>query len=238
MDGEPRTNPDVPRVDDVETWTHSGLQAFLQALFFVLIVRPFVLLFLGLRIRDRGRIPAGRRPFILIANHSSHLDTACLLNLFPIRRLRHLRPVAAADYFERNPFVSKLTRTLFHILPIDRTARRKDASGQTGADPRQRMLAALQAGQSLILFPEGTRGNANEVTRFRSGIAWLAQAMPEVPIVPIYLANLGRALPKGHFVPIPLFVEVRVGEPLLPRGDREEIRAALESAVKKLKDTP
>src|SRR5262245_66539409 len=77
------------------------LRSILQMLFFALAVRPFLVLFIGLRVRGREHIP-GSGPFILVANHSSHLDTISLLSLFPLTRLRGIRPVAAADYFERN----------------------------------------------------------------------------------------------------------------------------------------
>ena len=170
-----------------------------QRVFFTLAVRPFLALFVGLRVRGREHLPAAD-PFILIANHSSHIDAVALLSLFPGTRLKHIRPVAAADYFERNRFVGWLTRALFHTLPIERDA----TSPET--DPRPRMLAALAAGESLILFPEGTRGSGTDLGRFRRGIAWLAEHRPDIPIVPAYLENMGRALPKGEFLPVPILL--------------------------------
>ncbi len=234
MSDEGSSRADPPRSTDsgsVETWINAKLESLAQISFFVLVVKPFLLFFLGLHIRGRENLPQGRKPFIVISNHSSHLDTATLLNLFSLRRLRHIRPVAAADYFERNPFISRFSKTLFHILPIVRTG------GTAENDPRERMLTALRAGQSLILFPEGTRGQAETLSRFRSGIAHIVQQMPEVAIVPVYLRNLGRALPKGKFVPIPVFAEIRIGEPLHPTGTREEIRDTLEQAVRALQET-
>src|SRR5438552_3296708 len=90
-----------------------------QMVVFALAVKPFMALFIGLRVRGREHLAASA-PFILIANHSSHLDTISLLSLFPLGRLRRIRPVAAADYFERNSVVSLVTRTRFNILPIAR----------------------------------------------------------------------------------------------------------------------
>src|ERR1044072_5331391 len=92
---------------------------FWQMICFALVLRPFMPLFIGLRVRGREHLPK-TDPFILVANHSSHLDTVSLLSLFPISRLRRLRPVAAADYFERNKMVSALSKTFFNILPIAR----------------------------------------------------------------------------------------------------------------------
>lgn len=203
----------------------------LQRLAFALVFRPFLALFVGLRVRGREHLPP-RDPFLLIANHSSHLDALSLLGLLPLTRLRRVRPVAAADYFERNPLVSWGTRTLFHTLPIAR----RDVNDEN--DPRPRMLAALQAGQSLILFPEGTRGQVGQLGRFRTGVAWLVEHAPEVPVVPAYLVNMGRSLPKGELLPVPFFCEVRIGAPLHPRGTQAEILACLERAVRELAPAP
>lgn len=199
-----------------------------QRLFFALVLRPILMLWVGLRVRGREQLPAAD-PFILIANHSSHLDTASLLSLFPGRRLKRIRAVAAADYFERNRLVSRLTRTLFHTLPIAR----KDFTPET--DPRTTMLAAVDRGYSLILFPEGTRGSGEEIGRFKKGVAHLVERRPDVPVVPVYLHNMGRSLPKGELLPVPIFCEARIGVPRRPRGTQEEIVRELEEAVRALK---
>ncbi len=209
--------------------TTTKLQRFLQAAFFVLLLRPFMWLFIGLRVRGREHLP-DRDPFILVANHSSHLDTAALLNLFPLSRLQNIRPCAAADYFERTRTRTVLSHTLFNVLPIHRT-------GSPAEDhPIRLMSEALERGESLLLFPEGTRGPGPGMAPFRSGIAWLAEQLPHVPIVPAYLTNMGRALPKGEFLPVPFFCEVRIGAPLHLSGTREEILAAVRAAVEALQD--
>lgn len=200
-----------------------------QMLLFALLIKPFMTLFIGLRVRGRQHLPAAGQ-FILVANHSSHLDTMSLLSLFRLTELRRVRPVAAADYFERNAFVSLFTKTCFNILPI---ARR----GITAANnPLERMQQALAAGQSLIIFPEGTRGTGESIGPFRSGIAHLVARLPDVPVVPAYLANMGRSLPKGEIIPVPFFCEIRLGEPLQPCGNRQQIIHTLEEAVRALKE--
>jgi 1-acyl-sn-glycerol-3-phosphate acyltransferase len=200
-----------------------------QIILFVLLVKPFMTLFIGLRVRGREHLPRAGQ-FILVANHSSHLDTASLLTLFRLTHLRHIRPVAAADYFERNLFVSLLTKTFFNILPI---ARRGIT---TENNPITLMQQALAAGNSLIIFPEGTRGTGESIGPFRSGIAHLVAKLPDVPVVPAYLANMGRSLPKGEIIPVPFFCEIRLGEPLLPGGNRQQIIHTLEDAVRALKE--
>jgi 1-acyl-sn-glycerol-3-phosphate acyltransferase len=210
--------PDRPR---------SRLQDLLQRVFFALVIRPFLAIFVGLRVRGRENLPVAE-PFILIANHSSHLDAISLLSLFPGHRLRHIRPVAAADYFERSPLVGWLTRTFFNTLPIVR----RDVTAEN--DPRPRMLATLRAGDSLILFPEGTRGASEGIGRFRTGVANLVQNLPSVPVVPAFLENMGRSLPKGEYLPVPFFCGIVIGPPLLVGGTQEEILEALQAAVRSL----
>ena len=194
---------------------------------FALAIKPFMALFIGLRVRGRQHL-SGREPFILIANHSSHLDTISLLSLFPLGRLRRIRPVAAADYFERNKFVSLFTKTLFNILPIAR----KNITAEN--NPLRRMVAAIEAGDSLIIFPEGTRGSGKRVGEFKSGVAHLIGKLPGVAVVPAYLVNMGRSLPKGEFIPVPFFCEIRIGPPRVVEGNRQEITKALEAAVLEL----
>lgn len=201
----------------------------LQMLLFTLLIKPFLTLFIGLRVRGRAHLPA-TDPFIVVANHSSHLDTLALLSLFPLTRLRRIHPVAAADYFQRNRLISAITRTACNILPIARRDITEDN------DPIPRMIACLQAGQSLLLFPEGTRGSGAAMGPFRSGIARVLEQMPEVPVVPAYLVNMGRSLPKGECIPVPFFCEVRLGEARQLRGSRQEMVQALEQAVRALAD--
>jgi 1-acyl-sn-glycerol-3-phosphate acyltransferase len=203
------------------------LQRIAQIVFFAALIKPFMLLFIGLRVRGRNHLPLSG-PFLLIANHSSHLDTIALLSLFPLAQLGRIRPVAAADYFERNRLISWFTKAFFNILPIAR------AHITAQNNPLDVMRAAIQAGQSLILFPEGTRGSGETPGKFRAGAAHLIEHVPGVPVVPAYLLNMGRSLPKGEYIPVPFFCEIRFGPPLQPSGKRREILEQLESAVQEL----
>jgi 1-acyl-sn-glycerol-3-phosphate acyltransferase len=210
------------------------LRDIAQMLFFGLLIRPLMLLFIGCRVRGLRWLPLSG-PFVLIANHSSHLDTICLLSLFPLKRLREIQPVAAADYFERNRFVAWFSRTFFNILPI---ARHKITPENS---PVRRMLAQLHAGKSLIIYPEGTRARGDEIGPFRPGIAHLLELMPGLRIVPAYLVNMGRCLPKGECFPVPFFCEIHLGPPRVLSGDghgnREELLETLRSAVCELRDS-
>lgn len=206
------------------------MRRWVQGLFFALGVRPFLVLFIGVRVFGREHLPA-QDPFILAANHASHLDAALLLSLFPLRRLWRVRPVAAAEYFGRNLAVSFLSRLLFNILAIPRERI------TPGNNPLPRLAEALRGGESLIVFPEGTRAAGETLGRFRAGIAHLVERVPGVPVVPVFLKNTGRALPKGEWVPVPFFCEVRIGAPLELAESREENLARLERAVAALQTT-
>jgi len=160
---------------------------------------------------------------IYFANHTSHLDTLALWSALPGRLRKHTRPVAARDYWGKPGIRSWFGRSVFNALLIDRERSDPDA------DPLAPLHQALDAGDSLILFPEGTRGKDKLPARFRSGLFHLAQKHPDVELIPVYLQNLYRSMPKGAHIPVPLTCAVRFGAPLL-RVAGEDKAAFLERA--------
>jgi 1-acyl-sn-glycerol-3-phosphate acyltransferase len=202
------------------------------------IVRPsssalvgLVRLLVGAYPRWIGCAPELRQR-IYFANHTSHVDTVALWAALPRALRERTHPVAARDYWGTGFRRYVATKTLRAVL-IDRT--REDKA----VDPLEPLLKALAEGESLILFPEGTRGPGALPAPFKSGLYRLAQAMPHVELVPVYLENLHRSLPRGAFLPIPLTCTVRFGTPLAAvAGEAKE--AFLERArseVVKLADT-
>lgn len=183
------------------------LHSVLRWVFFSLVVRPVILVILGLNVRGREHLPISG-PAILAANHNSHLDTMVLMTLVPHRVLHQVRPVAAADYFLRNAILAWFATRIIGIIPIARRRKHPDE------DPLQSCHEALERGEILIFFPEGTRGKPEQLGEFRTGISRLAERHPQVPVVPIFMHGLGKALPKGEALLVPFTVDVLIGEPI------------------------
>lgn len=147
------------------------------------------------------------RQRIYFANHTSHLDFVLIWAALP-PRLRFLtRPVAAKDYWSKG-LRSYLATKVFNAVLVER-----DRSAPT-SNPIEVLLDGLGDRYSLILFPEGTRGDGTNLGAFKSGLYRLALARPDVELVPVYIDNLARVLPKGEFVPVPMLASVSFGAPL------------------------
>jgi 1-acyl-sn-glycerol-3-phosphate acyltransferase len=205
------------------------INKFLRFLWFTCIVRPVVLFAMGVTIRNReGLVKAS--PAIIVANHNSHLDALMLASLFPLSMLQKIRPVAAADYFLRNRFLAWFSLNIIGIVPIRR--RRAD----NGQDPLAGCAEALERSHILLLFPEGSRGEPETPAPFKTGVARLAERFPTVPVVPVFMQGLGKALPRGEWLLVPVICDVVVGDPLYggESASRPEFMAALEGRLQNL----
>ena len=187
------------------------MSSFLRTLFTLCIVWPVIWLWLGLRVRHRERLPT-RGPAIVVANHNSHMDVFALLSLFPLHRQASVHPVAAADYFLRNKAMAWFALNILNIIPISRKG------GE--ANPLAQCEQALREGKILILFPEGTRGEPGKLSPLKSGLWHLSQRAPEVPIIPVWLRGTEHVMAKGNRIPLPLFIDVNIGETLRFQSDK------------------
>jgi 1-acyl-sn-glycerol-3-phosphate acyltransferase len=190
-----------------------------------------ILLFARFITAVRGRW-AGVEPTdeqrIYFANHASHGDFVLIWTVLPRRMRFATRPVAGSDYWQKGGLRRFIGRDVFNAVLIDR-----DRDTRT-SDPVAQMTDALDAGSSLIVFPEGTRNTTEaHMLPFKSGLFHLARARPNVALVPTWIDNLNRVMPKGEIVPIPLICTVTFGPPLrLAEGEtKQDFLARAEAAL-------
>ena len=159
---------------------------------------------------------------IYFANHQSHADLIMIWAALPKELRSRTRPIAAKDYWTRTPFRQWITTAVFNAIYVERE--RTDDQ-----DPLQPLYDALESGDSIILFPEGTRGYADEPQPFKSGLYNLALKYPDVVLVPAWINNIQRVMPKGEVVPVPVLCSVTFGVPI-QLDESEERRAFLDRA--------
>ncbi len=181
-----------------------------------------VRLLCGTRARWQGCAPDSR-PRIYFGNHTSNLDALVIWAALPPSLRSLTRPVAARDYWQRGPLRRFLAHHIFHAVLIER--RKVTAHDH----PIDALVDALGNRNSLILFPEGGRCPGPEPAPFKSGLFHLARRRPDLELVPIYLENLNRVLPKGEVLPVPMLCRLVVGRPL-DRVDGESKAEFLERA--------
>jgi 1-acyl-sn-glycerol-3-phosphate acyltransferase len=190
-----------------------------------LLLGGFVRLLTGAQARWHGCPPKAEQR-IYFANHQSHADLVLIWAALP-RELRSItRPIAAQDYWTTSRFKRWITSAVFNAVYVARERKGDE-------DPLAPLVAALASGDSLILFPEGTRGHAEDPQPFKSGLYNLARQFPDVVLVPAWIHNVQRVMPKGEVVPVPVLCSVTFGEPVQlgpdePRADfLQRARAAV-----------
>ena len=177
------------------------------------LLMAMVRLLVGANPRWLGSRPSEAQR-IYFANHSSHIDTVALWSALPPDLRSKTRPVAAADYWKHGRIRRLIAIQGLNVVFVERKNR------EAGKNPLDPLKDALAQGDSLIIFPEGTRHAQALPEPFKAGLYHLALAFPEVELIPVYLDNLHRSLPKGSFFPVPLLCTVRFG-PALARIDEE-----------------
>ena len=145
---------------------------------------------------------------IYFANHQSHFDWVLIWAALPRDLRQTTRPIAARDYWTSTPLKHWITREIFNAVYVSR--QRTDDE-----DPLEPLMEALRNGDSLVIFPEGTRGNKGDPAPFKAGLFHLAEAFPEVQLIPAWIDNVQRVMPKGEVVPVPILCSVTFGAPLL-----------------------
>ncbi len=199
------------------------MERVLKILFFALIVRPIVIIVLGLNLRGKQNLPV-EGPSIVVANHNSHLDAVVLMSLYPLSRLHKVRPVAAADYFLKNRYLSWFSRNCLGIIPIQRTGRMRKSELFAGCHE------ALDRGEILILFPEGSRGNPEELSEIKRGVYHIVHDRSDTRLTPVMMHGLGRALPRGEALLVPFNCDVIIGETIPDAETGEQLVESIKAS--------
>ena len=201
-----------------------------KQLFYLIILKPIVYFCLGLNVKNAQNLPK-EGPCIIISNHNSHLDTIVLMTLFSTRNMLKISPVAAADYFLKNKLLAWFSLNILNIIPLNRKVQK------TAQKTFYEELDSRLKNNSIVIFyPEGSRGEPDKMTVFKSGIAHIAKLHPEVPVIPVYMEGLGMALPKGEAIFVPAICTVIVDKPIYYSGEKENFIQKIKEIYDKMKD--
>lgn len=213
----------------------AGLVAGITQTAWRALVRTYLRGYHRLRVEGVEHLPA-RPPFVMIANHASHLDALVLASAMPWRLRRSVFPIAAGDVFFETPAVALFSAMMLNALPMWRK--------RCGSHAMQELRERLIEGPSIyILFPEGTRSRDGSMGKFKPGLGMIVAGSP-VPVVPCHLEGAFAASPPGTRMPRPLPMRLRIGPPLTfaetgnDRAGWQEITARSEAAVAALRDAP
>ena len=191
------------------------MRAFFLWLLYGVLMRFFLRVIVGVKYAHK-HVLKEQKQFILVANHNSHLDTMALITAVSFWQRPKTHPVAAGDYFGGTRFKAYISYLLINAILI---RRKKD---QAEADPIELMSEALRNGDSLILFPEGSRGEPEKMQEFKKGVGILLQRFPHVPYIPVYMKGMGKTLPKGETLLVPFDCYVLFGNPHLSKETEVE----------------
>lgn len=197
---------------------------------YLIVMRIFLRVFVGVKLIRKEALKK-QKQFIIVSNHNSHIDTMALMSSLSFNQLPKTHPVAAGDYFGGSPIKAFFSRLFTNAILIRRS---KDGGSE---NPIDQMSQALQKGNSLILFPEGSRGEPEKMQEFKKGIGILLQKHPKIPFLPVYMSGMGKVLPKGERLLVPFDSYVVFGEPTFRSSeDVTEIVKEVENNILNLKE--
>jgi len=198
--------------------------SFLRRLVHLLFLRPLIRLIFGVNVIGRENYNFDEK-CIIIANHNSHLDILLLFSLLPAHRISSTHPVAEKVYFSKSKIIFNLVNFLFQPIWIERG--RPDIN----SDPFYDLKAQLDRGHSIIIFPEGTRGEPGKMQKFKSGIGRLVSQYPRLPIIPVFLSGPEKVLPKTSYFLLPFWNHIIIGPPQVCSGTHRDITRLLEGIL-------
>ena len=206
------------------------IKKFTLRIIYLGCMRFFLKLIVGVKYINK-KVLKEQKQFILVGNHNSHLDAMALMASLNWKQLPDTHPIAAADYFGGTGIKARVSKFLINAILIKRS---KDEAGEK---PLDQMSKALSEGKSLILFPEGSRGEPEKMQEFHKGIGVLLTLYPHIPYIPVYISGLGKVLPKGERLLVPFDAYVTFGEASWAKSKEvESIVQEVHSEIIQLKD--
>jgi len=208
------------------------MQKIALRIIYSFFVRWFLKIIVGVKF-DSAKFLMREKQFIIVANHNSHLDTMSLLASVPGKIIHKIKPVAAADHFGKTKVKEKLSNYFVNTLLIQR----KRDKGNPDNDPIKKMIRALDKGFSLIIFPEGTRGEPEKEQPLKPGVGLVLSQRPHIKYIPAYMTGMGKAMPKGDNLIVPHNSTLVYGQPtLIKNANVDEILKQIENDFKELKN--
>lgn len=197
------------------------MHSLILQIIYSFVLRLFLKIFVGVRFYNTESFNSNEQ-FIIVANHNSHLDTMTILAALPRKIIHKVKPVAAADHFGKTKLKEKLTNYFVNTLLIQRKRDKENPNN----DPINKMIKSLDEGFSLLIFPEGTRGDAEIEQEYKAGVAIVLSQRPNIKFIPVYLKGMGKSMPKEDNLIIPFTSSISVGE--LTKTESLEVNTILE----------
>lgn len=184
------------------------MQKLVLNIIYSFLLRGFLKIIVGAKF-SKADFLLEEEQFIIVANHNSHLDTMTILASLPSKIIHKVKPVAAADHFGKTKLKEKLTNFFVNTLLIQRKRDKENPEN----DPINKMIKTLDDGYSLLIFPEGTRGEPEISQPLKPGVALVLSSRPKVKYVPAYMKGMGKAMPKSDNLILPYNSTLIYGEP-------------------------
>lgn len=205
------------------------IKKIVHIIIYRIIMRNFLRLVVGVQFGENKSLRDSSQ-YVIVSNHNSHLDTLILLSALPTSKIGKIYPIAAGDYFNRNPLMGFFVKFFINTHFIDRNS-------NVAGECLDSIDTAIKKGKSLILFPEGSRGLPDSIQNFKKGIGYLLEKSSDVKFIPCYIDGVGRSLPKGDKLLVPFCIKLLSGSPVSVTGlNAEEINTKVYTEIMKLKE--
>jgi 1-acyl-sn-glycerol-3-phosphate acyltransferase len=203
------------------------MHSFVLQIIYSFFLRLFLKVFVGVKFNNTESFNTSEQ-FVIVANHNSHLDTMAILASLPRKIIHKVKPVAAADHFGKTKLREALTNYFVNTLLIQRKRDRENPKN----DPINKMIQSLDDGFSLLIFPEGTRGNAEIEQEYKAGVALVLSQRPNIKFIPVYLKGMGKSMPKEDSLIIPFTSSINIGA--LTKTESSDVATILEQIKVKI----